>query len=201
VAEDGVPATYPLPVEHCSVCDWLARCTRQWQEDDHLSLVAHMRRSWMEKLADAGISTLQALATADAELRTELRPEIFERLRRQAALQHRHRISREHLYELLPLVEGRGLELLPRPSEGDIFFDIEGDAFYDPGRGLEYLFGTVTTDGEFHAFWAHNRAEERLAFQRLVDFLHEQLARFPDMHVYHYAHYAPTALKRLMGEH
>jgi predicted RecB family nuclease len=194
-------ATYPLPVEHCSVCDWLARCTRQWQEDDHLSLVAHMRRSWIERLADAGIATLEGLATADAERRTELRPEIFERLRRQAELQHRHRITGEHLFELLPLVEGRGLELLPRPSEGDVFFDIEGDPFYDPARGLEYLFGVVTPDAEFRAFWAHDRAEERLAFERLVDFLTERLARFPDMHVYHYAHYEPTALKRLMAEH
>jgi uncharacterized protein len=193
------PATYPFPVLHCAVCDWLARCTRQWEEDDHLSLVAQMRRSWIDKLASAGITTLEGLATADAELATELRPAIFDRLRRQAELQHRHRITGEHLFELLPLVEGRGLELLPRPSAGDVFFDIEGDPFYEATRGLEYLFGVVT-DGEFRAFWAHDRAEERVAFERLVDFLTERLARFPDLHVYHYAHYEPTALKRLMGE-
>jgi predicted RecB family nuclease len=198
---DALPATYPLPVDHCSVCDWLARCTRQWQEDDHLSLVAGMRRGWITKLADAQVTTLEGLATADAELRTELRPEIFERLRRQAELQHRHRITGEHVFELLPLVEGRGLELMPRPSEGDVFFDIEGDPFYDPGRGLEYLFGVVTADGAFQAFWAHDRTEEQLAFEQLVDFLTERLVRFPGMHVYHYAHYEPTALKRLMGEH
>ncbi|MDQ3822067.1 MAG: TM0106 family RecB-like putative nuclease [Actinomycetota bacterium] len=193
------PKTYPLPVAHCAVCDWLARCTRQWEQDDHLSLVAQMRRSWIDKLAGAGITTLEGLARADAELQTELRPEIFDRLRRQAELQHRHRITGEHLFELLPLVEGRGLELLPRPSEGDVFFDIEGDPFYEAARGLEYLFGVVA-DGTFRAFWAHDRAEERRAFERLVDFLTERLARFPDMHVYHYAHYEPTALKRLMGE-
>ena len=193
------PTTYPLPVSHCRVCDWLERCTRQWQEDDHLSLVAGMRRGWIPKLAEAEVTTLEGLATADAELRTELRPQIFERLRRQAELQHRHRITGEHLFELLPLVEGRGLELLPRPAEGDVFFDIEGDPFYEATRGLEYLFGVVT-DGEFRSFWAHDRAEERLAFERLVDFLTERLARFPDLHVYHYAHYEPTVLKRLAGE-
>jgi predicted RecB family nuclease len=226
------PSTYPFPVSHCAVCDWLARCTRQWEEDDHLSLVAQMRRSWIDKLAGAGITTLEGLVRADAELQTELRPEIFDRLRRQAELQHRHRITGEHLFELLPLVEGRGLELLPRPSAGDVFFDIEGDPFYEATRGLEYLFGVVTdaeaslatpssggralpelrlnrpvdtpTKGaaaaRYRAFWAHDRAEERLAFERLVDFLTERLARFPDMHVYHYAHYEPTALKRLGGE-
>jgi predicted RecB family nuclease len=194
------PVTYPHPVEHCAVCDWLARCTRQWIEDDHLSLVAGMRRGWIAKLADAEITTLEGLAAAVTELRTELRPEIFERLRRQAELQHRHRITGEHVFELLPLVEERGLELLPRPSAGDVFFDIEGDPFYDPARGLEYLFGVVTEQDGFKAFWGHNRAEERLAFEQLVDFLTERLARWPDMHVYHYAHYEPTALKRLMGE-
>jgi predicted RecB family nuclease len=195
----AVPPTYPFPVSHCAVCDWLARCTRQWEDDDHLSLVARMRRSSIDKLAGAGITTLEGLASADAELATELRPEIFERLRRQAELQHRHRITGDHLFELLPLVEGRGLELLPRPSDGDVFFDIEGDPFYEPARGLEYLFGVVA-DGAFRAFWAHDRAEERVAFEQLVDFLTERLARFPDLHVYHYAHYEPTALKRLMGE-
>jgi predicted RecB family nuclease len=193
------PKTYPLPVAHCAVCDWLERCTKQWRDDDHLSLVANMRRRWIEKLEAAQVTTLEGLATADAELQTELRPEIFERLRRQAELQHKHRITGEHLFELLPLVEGRGLELLPRPSEGDVFFDIEGDPFYEADRGLEYLFGVVA-DREFQAFWAHDRAEERVAFEQLVEFLTERLARFPDMHVYHYAHYEPTALKRLMGE-
>jgi predicted RecB family nuclease len=193
------PATVPYPVEHCSVCDWYERCLRQWIEEDHLSRVAGMRRAWVPKLGEKGIGTLEALATAPREVGTDLRPEIFERLRRQAELQHRHRITGEHLFELLPLVEGRGLELLPRPSEGDVFFDIEGDPFYEAGRGLEYLFGVVFND-DFRAFWAHDRAEERVAFERLVGFLTERLARFPDMHVYHYAHYEPTALKRLMSE-
>jgi predicted RecB family nuclease len=193
------PPTYPWPVDHCSICDWLERCTRQWREDDHLSLVANMRRRWIDRLGEAGVATLEALATADVELQTELRPEIFARLRRQAELQHRARITGEHVFELLPLVEGRGLELLPQPSAGDVFFDMEGDPFYEPARGLEYLFGVVA-DGEFRAFWAHDRVEERRAFEELVDFLSERLARFPDMHVYHYASYERTALRRLMGE-
>jgi uncharacterized protein len=198
------PATYPYPVAHCPICLWLERCTKQWQEDDHLSLVAHMRRRWIDRLGEAGITTLEQLAAAPAELETELRPEIYARLRRQAQLQHGHRLTGEHVFDLLPLVEGRGLELLPRPSAGDVFFDIEGDPFYEPARGLEYLFGVVTLeDGEpaFRSFWALDRSQERETFEQLVDFLHERLARYPDMHVYHYAHYEPSTLKRLMGEY
>src|SRR5215218_8964360 len=198
------PATYPYPVAHCPICVWLERCTKQWEEDDHLSLVAHMRRRWIDRLGDAGVTTLEGLAAAPEELETELRPEIYGRIRRQAQLQHGHRLTGEHVFDYLPLVEGRRLELLPRPSEGDVFFDIEGDPFYEPARGLEYLHGVVTLeDGEptFRSFWALDRTQEREAFEQLVDFLHERLVRYPDMHVYHYAHYEPSTLKRLAGEH
>ena len=34
-----------------------------------------------------------------------------------------------------------------------------------------------------------------------MDFIIERLERDPAMHVYHYAPYEPTALKRLMGRH
>jgi uncharacterized protein len=198
------PATYPYPVAHCPICVWLERCTKQWEADDHLSLVAHMRRRWIDRLGEAGVTTLEQLATAPEELETELRPEIYARIRRQAQLQHGHRLTGEHVFDYLPLVEGRGLELLPRPSAGDVFFDIEGDPFYEPARGLEYLHGVVyLEDGEptFKSLWALDRTQERQTFEQLVDFLHERLARYPDMHVYHYAHYEPSTLKRLMSEY
>src|SRR5215207_3047719 len=95
------PATYPLPDEHCSICDWLARCTRQWEADDHLSLVAHMRRRWIDRLREAGVTTLEQLAAAPAELETELHPEIYARIRRQAQLQHGHRLTGEHVFDYL----------------------------------------------------------------------------------------------------
>ncbi len=44
-------------------------------------------------------------------------------------------------------------------------------------------------------------AGEKRAFERLIDFIVERHARHPNMHVYHYAPYEPTALKRLMGRH
>jgi hypothetical protein len=59
----------------------------------------------------------------------------------------------------------------------------------------------VIADGEFRAFWARSRNDERRAFEQLVDFLSERLARYPDMHVYHYAHYEVTTLRRLAGEY
>ena len=58
----------------------------------------------------------------------------------------------------------------------------------------------MVVDGEFRAFWALDRAQEKEAFERLVDFLTERLAGDPDMHVYHYANYERSALRRLAGE-
>ena len=46
----------------------------------------------------------------------------------------------------------------------------------------------------------HPRGERR-AFERLIDFIIERLERGPALHVYHYAPYEPTALKRLMGRY
>ncbi len=105
-----------------------------------------------------------------------------------------------------PIDPERGLASLPPPSPGDLFFDIEGDpyAFED---GLDYLFGVLETDGTFHAFWSREAdgefslpAEQR-AFEQLIDFVMERLERDPALHVYHYAPYEPTALKRLMGRY
>ncbi len=79
---------------------------------------------------------------------------------------------------------------------------MEGDPLEE--GGLEYLFGVVFRDeGElrFRPFWAHSRAEERQAFEAFMDFVAERLARFPDLHIYHYAAYEVTALKRLMSLH
>jgi predicted RecB family nuclease len=190
--------TYPHPVEHCGICAWKAVCEQRWIDDDHLSLVANMRRSWIAKLADAGITTLEGLALAQQDEITGMRAEILERIRDQARMQFEARTKGEHDWKLLP--EPRGLAQLPRPSEGDVFYDIEGDPFYEAARGLEYLHGVIA-DGEFRAFWATSRDEEQRAFEQLVDFLSERLRRYPEMHVYHYAHYEVGVLRRLAGEY
>jgi RNase_H superfamily len=66
----------------------------------------------------------------------------------------------------------------------------------------EAVFGVLWREPDgirFRAFWAHDRASERRAFEQLVDFLHERLRADPAMYVYHYAFYEPAVLKRLMG--
>ena len=49
--------------------------------------------------------------------------------------------------------------------------------------------------------FATTREEERRAFERFIDLVHERLAADPALHVYHYAAYEITALRRLMGQY
>ncbi len=104
--------------------------------------------------------------------------------------------------ELLPFEANRGLLRMPEPNAGDMFFDMEGDPLEE--GGLEYLFGLYFSEGgkwEFKGFWAHSRQEECAAFEAFVDFVVARLKVYPGAHVYHYAKYEETALKKLMTLH
>lgn len=216
--------TYPYRVAHCSLCVWDGQCAARRRSDDSLTEVSGLSRLQERRLRNAGIPTLAALARCDSSARPrDMEPATFEKLARQARLQFEQRVAlaaREdnpYKYELLPLKRDgveetgpRGLGLLPRPSSGDVFFDMEGDPYYDVAEGLEYLLGAYTRDRGFEPFWGCDRAaaapwndrrEERRAFERLVDFLMERRAGDPGMHVYHYAGYEKSALKRLAQQH
>ncbi len=202
----GAPvATYPDPVEHCRICGWLEVCMRRRRADDHLSLVASMRRDQIRRLSDAEVATVAALGgLSGGEAVKGIGPPALERLRQQARLQVRQRETGQTHYELLePQGPGLGFSALPTPSPGDLFFDMEGDPLAGDG-GLEYLFGVVEVVGgapRGQVFWAHDRSEEKRAFEAVIDFLVDRLQRDPNLHIYHFASYEPTALKRLMGTH
>jgi len=194
--------TYPYPVDHCGLCAFLPLCDAQWDRDDHLVRAASIRRDQIERLGLAGITTLTALGDTPAGTPVpHLASGTFETLRHQASLQLGARRSGEHRFELLSPQERRGFGLLPAPSPGDLFYDIEGDPYWEPGRGLEYLHGVTDAEGGFTAIWAHDREAERRALERVLGLFHERLAAHPGMHVYHYASYETAALKRLTAEH
>jgi uncharacterized protein len=128
----------------------------------------------------------------------------FEGLREQAALQLQSQRSGKIEYRERPVQTGRGFAALPRRSPGDLILDFEGHPLFEPGKGLEYLFGVLTLDGaepRYVALWAHERAGERQALEAFVDLVHGRLSRHPDLHVYHFGAYEPSAIKRLMSEY
>ncbi|HET9940605.1 MAG TPA: TM0106 family RecB-like putative nuclease, partial [Candidatus Eisenbacteria bacterium] len=199
--------TYPLPVAHCDICTWWKSCDDRRRADDHLSLVASISKLQTRELESRGIKTLAGLAGEPIPL--SWRPkrgakETYERAREQARVQLEGRRTGDPVHEWLPLEEGRGLTLVPRPSPGDVFLDLEGDPFAGQG-GQEYLFGWAALDetgDPMHYFlWALDRSVERIAFEVFIDEVMARWQQYPEMHVYHYAAYEPAALKRLMGRH
>jgi uncharacterized protein len=197
--------SYPEPVEHCDVCRWREACRARWVADDHLTLVAGMRRDQSIRLRGAGMGTVAELARSPDGLPVDrIGQPALERLRHQARMQVLGREEGRVCYDLLPADDaGAGLAALHGPVPGDLFVDLEGDPYVDD-EGLEYLFGIAEATGDgprFQAFWAHDNASEKLAFEQVVDFIIKRLEREPRLHVYHYAAYEPTALKRLMGRH
>ncbi len=210
VAAASPPVTYPEPVGHCDVCDYAAECDARRRADDHLSLVAGITRSQRRALELASVRTVHQLAAAPLPRPAAvdgIGQAAFTRIREQARIQVEGADAGSLRYELLRDIEpGRGLAMLPEPSPGDIFLDFEGDP-YALGDGIEYLLGFVeppeagSSEPQYTALWAFNRDGERAAFERLVAIINERRARDPGMHVYHYNHYKPTALKRLAGRY
>jgi uncharacterized protein len=198
------PVTYPEPCSHCGFCVWRDRCGEQRRQDDHLSAVAGISRSQTRKLQSAGVTTLRQLADSTDDLRIpKLQTESLSKLRQQARLQFQGRSSDVPLFELLPVSgERRGFYRMPKAVEGDLFFDMEGNPLEE--GGLEYLFGLYIDEGgeqTFKPFWAHTREKEKIAFEEFIDWVIAHLKRYPDAHVYHYASYEETAIKRLMSQH
>src|ERR1700730_4732767 len=186
--------TYPDPVAHCRICRWIDVCEARRRQDDHLCLVAGMRRDQTRRLNLAGIKTVTDAGDSPIEQPIQgINEMALTRLRQQARLQVEQRQSDSLPFEVLPpLGEGLGFQSLPAPTPDDLFFDMEGDPFVGD-NGLEYLFGILETEsGRFppplqftlplqgegrvgvhkhHTFWGHDPDEEKAAFEKTVDFL------------------------------
>jgi uncharacterized protein len=195
--------SYPVPCTYCDLCRWRDLCEEKRLKDDHLCQVANITKIQMKKLQAEGVTTLQALAELPSGTRVpKIAVPILERLISQAALQLKARLTGHNQLEILPLEEKRGFARMPCPAEGDLFFDMEGDPLEE--EGLEYLFGLYFIDNgkaRYKSFWAHSRREEKKAFEEFMDFVTSHLNTHPEAHIYHYAHYEETALKKLMSLH
>jgi predicted RecB family nuclease len=207
MAGPGLEATYPNPIEHCDICRWQEICDKRRRDDDHLCLVAGISKLQINELKARGVATLQGLAGITLPL--DWKPargsaDSYVRIREQARIVVEARKAGTGRFELLPVEIGFGLTRLPKPSDGDVFLDLEGDPFVGE-HGLEYLFGYLFRNHQgalaYEANWAFLRADEKRAFETFVDFVMARWARFPEMHIYHYAPYEPAALKRLMGRY
>ena len=214
-------AIYPIPVDFCELCSWRPNCDERWIADDHLKLVANITRLQTARLNGAGIAKLAQLGTASPEpCPPKMEQSTFAKLRRQARLQLAQRKADEASNgvmippEFLPHSgeewRKKGFALLPKRCDQDVFFDMEGDPYYDVTASLEYMFGLYTEDDkQYRLFWgcdrsglfAFDRLAEKRAFEQFIDFIMDRHRRYPEMHVYHYAAYEKTKLKELSIRH
>lgn len=199
--------SYPDPKAHCDVCRWSDECDGKRRDDDHLCLVANITKTQITELHEHGIYTTKNFSELTSPFPWKPKRgslESFEKSRAQATIQVAARETNEQMFELLEFLPNTGFALLPTPCPGDVFFDIEGDPFIGEA-GLEYLFGYIyhSEQGDVRRVeeWAVTRAEEKSIFESFVDFITNRRLKFPNMHIYHYAPYEPSALKRLMGRY
>ena len=191
--------TVPRRCSDCDLCRWRLRCNQQWVGEDSLYLVAGIREQQVARLEKAGIPSMTRLAELqEGDTIRKMAPNTLQNLRIQAQLQTARKKGGPPEIMLRPHISGKGFDLLPEPGDGDLFYDIEGNPHYrEHGEErLEYLHG-IWYLSRFKAFWAHNHCEEHQALRDLFNFFQTHLEEFPDAHIYHYAPYEITALRRL----
>ncbi len=185
----GSARPIPCPAATARICVYRQHCDQRRRADDHLSLVAGIRRDQVARLELDGIATLAALAGLDPERPVQQFPsDSLAKLRRQAALQLPERETGEQCYELLDYGPGHGFGLLPEPAPGDLFFDIEGDP-YIGDRGLVYLFGSAgwRCRGALRGvLGAHREAGEGGVRACWSTSSWAGAQRHPGCHIYHY---------------
>jgi len=198
-------AARPVPNGMADHGRWTTDADQILEEIDHLSLVANIRKVQIRKLEKAQIESMKSLAFTQLAHIPHMEPSTFSTLKRQALLQVESTGSIKPKFEIIQpadIKSRRGLLLLSPASKNDVFFDMEGYPHVE--GGLEYLFGvSFFQDGklQFKDFWAHDREQEKSAFEDFVSWVYLRWQEDPSMHIYHYADYEVSALRRLMGRH
>ena len=190
---------------------WSSFIEEKLKNKRDLILVAGMRQSQRKKLIYSGISTIDELAKASKiQIINQMDEKIFFRLKEQAAIQiHPAQSDGRPAYKIKGKDEQeKGLSMLPKNDEGDIWFDMEGFPNPITGEKLEYLFGACyflekdqKLERKFIAWWAHDSDQEKIAFDEFIKWVQNRRVDYPNLHVYHYASYEKTALGRLATTH
>jgi len=188
----------------CGSCD---DCSAAIEEHHDVKLVYNLRMKDRQNLRAAGITTVQELADSTEPV-DGITPARLATLRAQARLQAQQVVHDDGSVTVaFEVFDPAPIARMPAPSNGDVFFDFEGDSMVtheDGSLGIEYLWGLheeSTSGGEYVYFWAENRSQEREALQWFCDRISSRRSVYPDLHIYHYGGYEIAALKRLCGQH
>ena len=194
------PKIQPIPEKTKEHRDWSIYAKRVLHEKDDLALTAKLRSTHAEILRNINVNTLTQLSEMKETEIKGIPDDTLSMLKRQARLQVQSKERRPPLFEVFPHEGRMGLAMLPPPSEYDVFFDMEGYPLLGE-NGLEYLYGYAFRNREYNTIWAYNPSEEAHAFKSFISYAHDRWREHPDMKIYHYGHYEPSTVKRLMGQH
>ncbi|BDT97849.1 hypothetical protein IFM12276_08780 [Nocardia sputorum] len=180
-------------------CGRCRTCTDALSAARDLLLVAGMPSAARARLREAGVTTIDRLATTDAAV-PGVPPRTVSALRRQAELQLRREFSGTPTYALL---DAAALGALPAPSPGDLSLTIAGGGraplvveVGGPDTVHLSLRGPIDSSDPRHA-----AAAERRVLEQVLDYLTQRRRIYPDLHVYHYSAAVRTALLRCTGRH
>lgn len=207
---DGDIKNRPEPEPRADHGNWTSHAEDFFDQTDHLVRVAGISATQIKKLRSSGIDTLKKLSESSGANVEKMRSEALAKLVAQARLQHATREARKNdphalaTHEVLPLQEGKihGLSLIPKPDHADVYFDMEG--YPIAVGGLEYLWGAGYVENGafvFKDWWAHDRNEEKEALRGFILWVYDRWKQNPGMHIYHYAPYEVSAVRRLMSLH
>ena len=195
---------YPEKCNYCELCDWQERCENIWKEDNYINQIAGINKNQINKIKKTDIKTIKELSNINlTKNEIDIYPLTLDRLKSQAALQQHKLDTGEDKFEILELSKDKGFNRMPLSSDNDLYFDIEGDPFFEGGR-LEYLFGIYFIEDKktiFKAFWGTNHKEEEKNFRSLMSFIWKHIQKYPESNIYHYSNYEVEALKRLSNQY
>nr|WP_249357949.1 AAA domain-containing protein [Nocardia cyriacigeorgica] len=192
-----------LACGRCAVCVDALTAARD------LLLVAGMSGTARARLREAGIGTIDRLATTTGPLPSlpEVGPRTLLRLRRQAEIQLRRDDSGRPAYAV---IDPTALGALPGRSPGDLALTIdtapvgEGDATGRRADLANHLrVELADADGvqlsllvpaELDSADAETRAQQRAALDQVLDAIAHRRRTHPDLHVFHYTSTARSAL-------
>ncbi len=205
-------ADRPEPQPRADHGRWTSHAEQYFLDTDHLVQVAGITVGNIKKLHDVGITRMEDLAAAAPGVAPKISADTFAKLTQQARLQVATRDLRAKVddptsvppvFEVLPPEHKNGsltgLGRLPLEDPYDVFFDLEGYPLVV--GGLEYLWGAAYCDDAgtltFRDWWAHDSVEEKKAFEDFIDWVYLRWKSSPNMHIYHYASYEVSVVRRL----
>ena len=205
-AGNGARRHLPGPGRPLRLCRWSDVCDER-RADDHLSLVARMAARRSRTSARPGITTVAELAErlASATARRGSATGLRAAAPAGAPAGRPARDRRAELRAAARPSSPKGARLrAPARARRRATSSSTSRATPSTRTGSSTSgASTYLEDGEerFTRLLGPRPRRGEAAFEAFIDFVIERRERYPDMHVYHYAPYEPTALKRLMGLH